>query len=236
MKGTQNLQRARHYLNSHIDPSKRLKSGGPCITLSRQTGIGAENICEYLVKKLEENAAEGFYEWTYFDKNLIDYVIQDHELPENVDKYLDESTLLSVENMFSEMLSLHPSKIELLNKTAKTILRLTNMGNCIIVGRGANIITQNHRKAFHIRLVAPAEDRTKKAVELYGRTAKEQTAFIEKEDKARKNFIKKYFHKDISDPLLYHLIFNVRLLKAEEIAETIALCVMSKYPEYFKKQ
>ena len=43
----------------------------------------------------------------------------------------------------------------LVHKTAKTILQLAEMGNVIIIGRGANVVTAHMNNIFHVRLVAP---------------------------------------------------------------------------------
>ncbi len=95
------------------------------------------------------------------------------------------------------------------------------------------LLPGNLKTLFHIRLVAPADDRLKQAEKLYGYDVKKEKEFIKKEDASRKSFIKKYFHKDIDDPLLYHMVINTRLLDFGEVAETIGSALIKKYPDYF---
>ncbi|MFA7228886.1 MAG: cytidylate kinase family protein, partial [Melioribacteraceae bacterium] len=100
-------------------------------------------------------------------------------------------------------------------------------------GRGSNIILSRKANAFHIRLVAPLNFRIENAMRLYNVDHKTSADFIRREDEERKNYLWKYFHKNIDDPLLYHSIINTNLLESEEIAEMIGHCVIRKYPQFF---
>jgi cytidylate kinase len=133
-----------------------------------------------------------------------------------------------------EMLGIHPSKWTLIQKTTESILQLARMGNVVIVGRAANIITSKLRNAFHVRLVAPLENRIQKMMTHYNMSEKEATEFIRKEDIARKNYVKSHFFKDVEDPTLYHLIVNTGLHNYEEAAMLIGNAVMLKFPRFFE--
>ena len=69
------------------------------------------------------------------------------------DKYRHLSSAVNV------LLGLHPSQWSLLHKTTETVLQLARMGKIIIVGRGGNIITLKLKNVFHVRLIAPLENR-----------------------------------------------------------------------------
>ncbi|MBI1939443.1 MAG: cytidylate kinase-like family protein [Ignavibacteriales bacterium] len=214
---------------------KRKLNPGPTITLSRETGIGATEICEKLVEHLNQNAVEDYNDWAYFDRDLIEKVMRDHNLPEHFRKFLYEEKSHRFDSWVGELIGVNPSKLLLLHKTAQTILKLAEYGNVIIVGRGANIITSNSANTFHVRLAAPLNYRIENAMRLYHLNHKIASDFIRSEDDARKDYIWKYFHKDIDDPLLYHSVINTNLLKAEEIAGMIAHCVVSRFPKFFSR-
>ena len=57
--------------------------------------------------------------------------------------------------------------------------------------------------------------------------------FLKKDDPSRKNFISTYFHKQIDDPLLYHLTINTHRFTYDHVAELIADAVMTKLPKSF---
>ncbi len=238
MKKLTSYEKALNYIkqNSLQDQIriKRKENPGPVITISRQTGIGAAIICEKLVEIFNQHAIEYYNDWTYFDKELINKVIEEHQLPEHFSKYLDNESPAILDSWFGEILGITPSKLALLNKTKKTILHLSEFGNVIIVGRGANIILANHPKAFHIRLVASQNYRIGNAMNLYNLSKKDATEFVVKEDQERKNFILKFFHKDINDNLLYHVTINTELINSDEVALMIGNCMMRKFSNYFK--
>lgn len=232
-------QKARIYIEKHYHDSeearhsRRKLNPGPVITLSRQTGIGATFICQKLTDYFNQISIPGYEDWTYFDKDLMEKVIEDHHLPEHFRKYLAEEKPHSIDSWFSELLGVSPSKLLLLHKTSQTILKLASFGNVIMVGRGANIITALFSNSFHIRLIASLEYRIENAMRLYELNRKSAADFIEQEDKARRDYIWKYFHKDIEDPLLYHIIINANYLKPDEIAELIGHCITKRFPNFF---
>lgn len=238
MKNLTSYEKALNYIKQSLLQDqiriKRKENPGPVITISRETGIGAAKICEKLVDFFNQNAIEYYNDWTYFDKELINKVIEEHQLPEYFAKYLEHESPPKIDSWFGEILGITPSKLTLLNKTKKTILHLAEFGNVIIVGRGANIILANHKKSFHIRLVASQNFRIENAMKLYNLSKKDATEFIVKEDEARKDFILKYFHKDINDNLLYHVTINTELIHTDEVAIMIGNCIMRKFPNYFK--
>ena len=239
MKVIGSYEKARIYINKHYQESeeaefrKRKAYPGPTITISRETGIGAVAICEKLIEYFNHYAIDDYNDWTYFDRDLIEKIMVDHHLPEHFRKYLSEEKQHKIDSWFGEILKISPSRLSLLHKTSHTILKLAEYGNVIIVGRGANIITAKIPNAFHIRFVAPLSFRIENAMQLYNVERKTATDFIKEEDESRKNYIWKYFHKNIEDPLIYHSVVNTNLLKFEEIAEMIGHCVIRRFPEFF---
>ena len=240
MKVLGSYEKARIYIDKHYQDSeeakihKRKTNPGPVITISRETGVGATAICEKLTEHFNKHAIDEYDDWTFFDRELIEKVMEDHHLPEHFKKHLSEEKPAKIDSWFGEILGITPSKLSLLHKTSRTILKLAENGNVILVGRGATIITANLERAFHVRLVAPLNYRIENSMRLYNVTAKKAAKFIKEEDEARKNYVWKYFHKNVEDPLLYHAIINTNLLKFEEIADMIGHCVMKKFPQFFR--
>jgi cytidylate kinase len=163
----------------------------------------------------------------------MERTIEDHHLPEHFRKHLLEKPA-KIESWFGEMLGITPSKLLLLHKTSQTINKLAEFGNVILVGRGSNLILEKSERAFHIRLVAPLNYRIENASRLYKMDKKKAAEFIRKEDEARKNFVSKYFHKNIEDPHIYHAVINTALMDLKEIPELIGHCVMKRFPDFFK--
>ncbi len=236
MKITSSYEKARIYIEQHSaeeeKAQKRRQHPGPTITISRETGIGASTICESLVKYFNKHAVEDYKDWVYFDRDLMEKIMEDHHLPEHFRKFLaDEKPAKST--WVGEIIGVSPARLSILRKTSQTIKKIAEYGNAIIVGRGANIILANKPNTFHIRMVAPLSFRIDNAMKLYKHDRRKISEFIKEEDEARKNYIMKYFHKNIEDPLLYHTVINVNLLEVEEIAQMIGSCVVKRFPEFF---
>lgn len=239
MKVLGSYEKARIYIEKLYEDSEEAKfrnrklNPGPIITISRETGIGAGAICENLTSYLNGKAIDEYNDWTYFDRDLIEKVMEDHNMPDHFRKFLAEEKPPQIDSWFSELIGLTPSKLYLLHKTANTIKKLSSFGNVIIVGRGANLITANFPNTFHIRLVAPIEFRIENAVHLYKFDKKTIADFIKKEDDARKNYILKFFHKDVEDPLNYHVVINTNLYSTSQISAMIGHCVVNRFSSFF---
>ena len=231
------LEKARLYIETHSKEKESDKRGkfekGPCITISRETGAGADIISQKLIEILQKYKKENLPDWTIFDKNLIEKVLEDHHLPRTLSEIFDEKKYSAMISFASELLAGQPSIHSLVYKTTKTILSLAEIGNVIIVGRGGNIVTSNLPNAFHVRLVSTIEDRIKHVKEVYGFDSKQATDFLKNDDQARKNYISTYFHKQIDDPLLYQLTINTHRFNYDQSAELIADAVMTNFPKYF---
>ena len=115
-----------------------------------------------------------------------------------------------------------------MQEVTETILRLAEMGNVVLVGRGANVIVGHLPQAFHVRLVAPLEHRVASTVEQHGLSKKAALAHVLAEDKARQRFIRRYFQVDITDPLLYNVVINVARVPLEEAARVVGDAVLAR--------
>lgn len=220
------------YIQCQFLESLHLKSFGPrpFITISRQAGAGGITIGNLLGEYLREHDECITCEcpWTVFDRNLVHRVVEDHELSEKIMEYMSEDNASEISDTLEDLFGLHPSRWILVHKTAATILRLAEMGHVILVGRGANVITAGLPGGFHVRLIGSVRKRVEHLQEYYGLPAAEASVFLKREDKGRKQYLKKYFGKDIEDPLLYHLVIDTDRLSYEETAKIIGDAVLQQ--------
>jgi cytidylate kinase len=198
------------------------------ITISRQAGSGGHAVAEKLVEYLQTHAPVALRPWVVFDRNLVEKVLEDHNLPGRLAKFMPEDYMSEVSDTMDELFGLHPPSWILVRKTSETIMRLAQMGNVILIGRGGNVITSKLSGVFHVRLVGSREKRVKCLRELNGLTAKEAEKLATREDLGRRRYLKRYFDKDIDDPLLYHMVINTDLISYEKAARMIGLAVMPK--------
>ncbi len=192
------------------------------VTISRQAGCGASAVAQKLADCLQSRTHAEGAQWTVFDRNLVEKVLEEHNLPERLAKFMPENWISEIEDTIDELFGLHPPSWILVRQTAETILRLAKLGNVIIIGRGSNIITAKLDSVFHVRLVAPLEKRVQHIQEIDHLERKAALEFIHREDKGRQRYIRRYYKKDINDPQLYHLVINTGLMGYEGAARIIS--------------
>jgi cytidylate kinase len=201
----------------------------PAITISRMAGAGGHTVASHLAEYLQANIPGGPCEWTVFDRNLVEKILEEHHHHKGIAKFMQEGHKTMFTDAVEENLGLHPGSWTLTEHTNATIRKLARMGNVIIVGRGANIVTMKLPNAFHVRLVGSVEKRLKLLQKLHKLDEKAAMRFLKKEDGARRQYLKDHFDKDIDDPLLYHILINIDLVPLEEAARMIGNEVIRRF-------
>ena len=198
------------------------------VAISRQTGSGAIRIAEKLAEYLQAHRAQGEPLWTVFDKNLIDKVLEDHHLPARLAKFLPEDKVNVISDTVDEILGLHPPSWVIVHQSTETILRLAQLGHVILVGRGASAVTGRLRNVLRVRLVGSVEQRSARLQQTGRLTPAEALVFIRRTDRARARYVKRYFHKNIANPLRYDLTINTDHLSEQEVVQLIGNIVLGR--------
>ena len=192
------------------------------VTISRQTGCGALAVADQLARLLQQRYPSSAPPWTVFDRNLMEKVLEDHHLPARLAKLLPEDRITEVQDIIDELFGLHPPSWILIQQTSETILHLAELGNVILIGRGANVVTARLPGVIHVRLVAPTARRIQRCHDDGTMNLREAGKFVAREDLGRRRYLKKYFKSDIDDPLLYHLVLNIGRISFDEAARIVA--------------
>jgi cytidylate kinase len=201
------------------------------ITLSRQSGSGAHIVADRLVDLLRGHTADPARPWIVFDRNLAEKVLEDHNLPRRFARFMPEDRIAELADTIDDLLGLHPPSSTLIEQTAETIRQLAEQGNVILIGRGANLITSGLDHVFHVRLTGSLEKRAEHVRETQGLSPKAALEQIQREDRGRERYLKKYFGREPADPLLYHLVVNTDLVSYENAARLIADAALSRMRE-----
>lgn len=229
------FDRVIEYINSQMKVPRTLsEDAGPgwrTVTISRQAGAGGHAVAEELIAQLQRRATASSRPWTIFDRNLVEQVLKDHDLPGRLAKFMPEDRIAEMSDTIDELFGLRPSSWVLVRKTADTILHLAELGNVVVIGRGANIITRRLDTAFHVRLVGSLTTRIEHVRSYKHLSLQAATEYVHDEELGRGRYVKKYFAADIDDPLLYHLVINTDLVAYAEAARMIAEAVCSHVGE-----
>jgi cytidylate kinase len=203
--------------------SRAVRPQLPTVTISRETAAGAVTIAKMVAELLDRTEkSDEPCPWAVFDRNLAEKVLEDHNLPTKLKEFMPEDAISPVDDVLEELLGLHPSQWTLVQHTIETVLRLATLGNVVLVGMGANLITAKLKHVLHVRLVAPLDRRLRHAEQYYHLNPKDAVEFVRKHDLARRRFVRRYFNADIEDPLGYDLTINTGQLGFAEAARIIA--------------
>jgi cytidylate kinase len=203
-------------------------SPGPTITICRASGVGGYTVASSLAKYLQMHApCPGG--WTVWGKNLVQKVLEDHHLQGHIGDFIREDHKGTVMDSVEEWLGLHPSAWTLVEQTNATMLQLAKMGNVILMGWGAHLVTVELKTAFHVRLEASFEKRLSRVLPGHGFDQKAAIRYIKKEDEGRRRYIKDNFDKRVDDPMQYHMVLNVDRLPHDECARVIGNAVINHF-------
>lgn len=228
------LERCRTFINTQLQPAGRAFTSDPsgrgrrAVTMARQTGSGAHIVAEKLANYLQERSPKDSGPWAVFDHNLMEKVLEDHNLPQRLARFMPEDRASEIADIMDELFDLHPPSSTLIRQTADTVLSLAELGNVILIGRGATVITAKLDYVFHVRIIGSLEKRVKHVQELDHFSKAAALDRIRQEDRGRKRYLKKYYNADPDDPLLYHLIINTDDVPYEEAARIIGDAVLHR--------
>ena len=216
------LDRCFSFINSQSAAADHPPMLRRAVTISRQAGCGAVHVAEKLAVLLEDLAPRQNSDWTVFDRELMDRVLADHNLPVYLAKFLPEDRASEIEDTLADIFGVRPTARTIVQQTAETMLKLAELGGVILIGRGGNIVTGKLPHVLHVRLVAPLADRIERICRDDRKTPTEARKFCLDEEAARSRFLKTYFNADINDPELYHLVINTSRMGYDAAAQLIA--------------
>jgi cytidylate kinase len=192
------------------------------------TGAGGHTVASILADYLQMHVP-AHDRWIVFDQSLVEKVLEDHHIDKRLAGFMEEGHKSMLMDSVEEWMGLHPSTWTLVQQTNAAILQLAKMGNVILVGRGATVITNMLKNVFHVRLVGSLEKRIEYGQQVFGLDRKAALNFIKKRDEGRKRYLKDNFDVDVDDPLLYHVIINTDLVQYDEAARLIGDEVIKRF-------
>lgn len=107
------------------------------ITISREFGSGGRELAKRLAEYL------GYH---YYDKNILDIVAEKWDIdPEYYERVVEKSTFpYPVGKSFVAYSSYHKIKTDTLLKQRQVLMEIAKKGNCVIVGRGADLVLKSY--------------------------------------------------------------------------------------------
>jgi cytidylate kinase len=200
-------------LNTQKKTSEPPAAGGPrppfSIAISREAGTPGTAVAAETGRRLG---------WPVYDREILDKIAQQLKRPAHHLAAVDERPVSWLEDSLSLLLAEYPVSADTyLKYLLATVRGLGAVGRCVINGRAASFILPPATTVC-VRLVADLKDRVRNAAGRPGVGPAEAEAWVEKTDRERLGFVKRYFGKDAADPHQYDLVLNTSRLTVQEAA------------------
>ncbi len=201
------------------------------ITIARQYGSGGRTIGEELAKKLGIS---------YYDKDIIRMASDESGIRQELFGRADEN--VSTRQRFFAKSGLYKGELippqskdftsdeNLFNYQAKVIRHLAETESCVIIGRCANMILKDYSNVLSVFVYGDWDFRIREASKKLSGTTKDIEKFMQKDDKRKEDFCKRFMGVDWADMTRYNLCLDNGTLGYEKCVEEIesALEILKK--------
>lgn len=186
------------------------------ITVSRQYGSLGKEIAERLAEELG---------YKFLDKKSLEAQYGKFGIPDvSFEKYDEKSP-----GFFEYFKS---GKDRYVRYLKTTIFENSKSGNCVICGRGGQMILRGLPGVLHIRIVSSIESRIEHVSKALKCDKKNAEKIIHHNDKDRSGFHKFFFEHNWKDSLLYDIVINTDNLSIDSTVETIKTLNKCKCLDY----
>ena len=193
------------------------------ITIARHFGSGGKTVG----KMLSEDLGIGFYE-----HEIIEMASEDSGIAEELFNQADEK-LKRTPLFFGKAHGEYKGKLiapgsdefvsdhNLFNYQAKIIRELAQRESCVIIGRCSNYILKDYPNVLRVFIHADWDFRMEKAAEKLSMSQKEIEKFLQKDDKRKDEYYRRFTGEEWKDATQYDLCLDSSKLGYEKCIEEI---------------
>ena len=105
--------------------------------------------------------------------------------------------------------------------TQQVMIRLADRGKAVLIGRGGQALLSGRSDTFHVRILAPFEDRVETVIEEDRVCREEAELLIRRIDRNRKRYLKRHYGIDWNDPTHYHMTINTGRVDTSRAARMV---------------
>jgi len=195
-------------------------SFSPFITISRESGSGGAPIAKMVAKSL------GF---ELYDEKFVEAIAKSAKKRTELIKSVDEKARGLVTDVLQSVLNPeYISDMTYIRHAAKVVLTRAHKGNVVFLDRGANFMVPSEA-GLRVRIQAPYKVRVKRAIKYQNIDLESAKETIRQYDTERKEFVRQYFGKNISNANYYDLILNTTHMTLEDAKDLIILAFRRKF-------
>lgn len=175
------------------------------LTVSRQVASLGDEICQAVSEKIG---------YKFITRKDIEKRIIEMGFPEEKFRTFDEKKT----NFFA---SLSKSRDEYLDYLQTAILEAAQ-NDCVLIGRGANIVLRTLPHHISLRFICDDKIRTERLMKEHDWQEKDALKRIRESDENRSWFLKNFFNISPNDSTVYHAVMNTGLFDINTVTECVA--------------
>jgi cytidylate kinase len=184
------------------------------ITISRQLGSWGDEVAQAVASRLG---------YEVLCRELINQAAIRAGAPDMALAAIDDLGLLGIHPAPKSRQAYQQAILDVMQEAA-------NRDNIIIIGRAGQVILSNFPNTLHVKVIAPASIRARRIAETHNIPIEAASAQIETSDRARRNYLRRYYHVRWDDPELYDLIVNTQRLSPDQaaclICQALSQCIL----------
>lgn len=200
--------------NRHVEDVK----GYNIITIGRELGSGGREIGQKLAKKLG---------WEFIDKQFIKGAIEksglNSEFVEKKDQQMTTGEMLlryiSMDNIFNDENLSEDDRLFIAQ--SKIIKEAGEKGNCVIVGRCADVVLQDCPNCYNIFISADLDFAKKRVAEEFHLTEDEAVEYIKKTNEQRRNHYNYYTGRNWGEASRYDMYIKSSKIGVDKAVDAV---------------
>jgi cytidylate kinase len=111
------------------------------------------------------------------------------------------------------------------------VKKVAREGNVLLLGRGGQVLLQNYPGVLRVQVVAPLPLRVEVVMARLNLSKRDAQKRIRASDRARSDYMRRYFDVDWLEPALYDLVLNTSRLPVPAAAQLIVDAYHALQPE-----
>ncbi len=185
----------------------------PYVAISREAGAGGSLIGSRVGQWLSCDV---------LDRELLEEMASRYNLQRGMLDLVDEKTSNWLIETFGKWIEQKiVTQTEYIVHLTHLVLMAAQHASTVFVGRGAQFLLPAD-KGLTVYVVAPLKMRIEYISDSRKCTTAEAAKYIKETDSGRRDFVKKYFHRDIGEEHLYDLVINRAHMSVDTTADLIA--------------
>jgi cytidylate kinase len=188
------------------------RRASPMVTISRQAGAGGDEIARLLAEELD---------WKLLDNDVVEKLLVEKGFPRAEAVNFEEKQPGLWHRFSSE-------KDKYLHFLKMVSYEFARQANCIILGRGGQIMFADVPGVIRVRVIAPLQDRIAKLRETSGEDERRTRQAVQHSDNERTAFHRFLFHANWDSPDLYDLIINTHDISPKTATALVVKALSAK--------